>query len=594
MTWWRSQRRLAVLLVMGTLGLTCGREPAVEADSTGSDSEYAQALPAGAVFVASGHDLRGFWTRLQATQLYTQLAAIEGVRESFAPIAEMQAEFLSETGLELNEETIMAVFGGRFDLGYYGRVGEDRSDVLMVAEIADEATVVTILDAVEAQIAEEKNIVFSDTEYEGIAVRVGIDGDGEKSVYRALDDGVLTISSTLGRLEMALDMRAGRGAHESMGATAAYVEVIDKLPAVDLSVYIDPRAIQEATVRAAEEGAVDSAERERVEAASEVFSGYDYLRGFAFGLSWTEDGLMIDQYALLEAGPRTGFARVLSAVAAPARTLDLQPASTLAYMALNTIDVDATYEELRRFAVDATRVQLEVQGTADSLRGDQEVEAAIERFERQSGLDIEEDIVAWLGDEIAFSVTGIDRSGFVPLPQIAIVATTRDADRAREAFSKLEALLTDLARDRASIPLSWQSEEAAGTTIRSTSAQFVQLAYAITDEEVVVTTGTAVLRSMLDARSEGVERLVTSPGFQSMSGFYPDAVNGIGYIDLAATLTEVEGLLQSFGSMAGPSAADSTSTGRRVLSALKNAPRVGFYGAADDDGYAGRLLVEVQ
>jgi hypothetical protein len=41
-------------------------------------------------------------------------------------------------------------------------------------------------------------------------------------------------------------------------------------------------------------------------------------------------------------------------------------------------------------------------------------------------------------------------------------------------------------------------------------------------------------------------------------------------------------------------AADSSSTTNRVLAALKNAPRLGFYTEADEDGMFAHVLLEVR
>ena len=67
-------------------------------------------------------------------------------------------------------------------------------------------------------------------------------------------------------------------------------------------------------------------------------------------------------------------------------------------------------------------------------------------------------------------------------------------------------------------------------------------------------------------------------------------------MNLEQILTEVQGLMGTFGAMSGGSAAaaDTTSATNRVMEAMKNAPRLGFYSEADEGGAFGRFLLEVR
>lgn len=604
MRWNPSLRRLGTVLALSVLvlGVACGRDSAVEAEQpTGIKTRaVATALPAGATVVVSGYDVQSFWSRLKASQLYKELTAIQGVREAFSPLAQSQREFESETGLPLNEETLMTLFGEKFDLGYYGPLPKDRADLLLVAEVADEARAQEILKALEGRVASEKSATFRELELAGTRVRVATNGEGEDVLFYLLEDGRLTMGTVQNRIQAALGLAADEEA-EAMSETEDYVEVLRKLPDAAIAVYIDQRAVREAAQRAAVDttaGEDEGLQRERLAAATSALGDYDPVRSMALGFYWTETGIRGDMYARFAEGQRSGIVEMLNRPPSTPQSLGFQPVGTLLYSAINSLDARILYDELRSYAVDATRLQIGVKNTPDSLRADSLVASQIAAFEEETGIDVEEDILSWVGGEAAFAITGVDRSGFFPLPETAFTIGTTNSDRARAFFSEAEGLVTEMARARASIPLAWQAEQYEGQTVRyapTPLGEGLSLAYVVTDEFVLVASNQTLVKRMLDARAGKTEALPSNPNFGTMTKFYPQEVNAIGFINLEQILTEVESLMSTYGPMAGTAgAADSTSTSRQVVAALKNAPRMGFYADADDAGAFGHFLLEVK
>jgi hypothetical protein len=278
------------------------------------------------------------------------------------------------------------------------------------------------------------------------------------------------------------------------------------------------------------------------------------------------------------------------------RSIAFQPMGTILYTAFNTFDPGLIYRQLTEYAVDATRIQMDVQGTADSMRADSLVRSNIAAFERETGLDIEEDILSWVGEEVSFSIAGVDRSGFFPVPEFAFAIASKDQGRANAFFQKFETLLADAARERASMPVSWQAEEHEGQTIRfapTPVGEGLSISYVVTNDFALVASKPALVRQMLDARTGRAEALPSNPGFGALTDFYPQQVNGIGYVNLEELMTQIQGVMGTFGPMTGASA-DSASTTNLVLEALKNAPRLGAYAQAEGEGLRTHILLEVR
>ena len=605
MRWNPSLRRLRAVLVVCAVGAACGRDEAVEAPE-GTEGIQTRAiatgLPAGATVVVSGYDLQGFWSRLEASRLYQQLQAIEGVQSALAPIGESQREFEAETGLPLNEETLMTLFGEKFDLGYYGPLPEDGADLLLVAQVADPTRAEAMLETLEARVAQEEGAAFQDAQIGGETVRVGTTREGEEVLFYLLDEERLTIGTTRGRLESALGL--GNGDGESMSESERYTEALRKLPDATIAVYVDQRALRQAAQAAADTAATgaDREERpqqERIAAATTALEEFDPVRSMAVGLYWTDAGIRGDVYARFAEGEQAAIVEMLSRAPSEIRTLGFQPVGTLLYGGINSIDARTLYEEMTDYAVDATRIQIGVDNTPDSLRGDSLVANEIASFEAETGIDIEEDILSWVGEEAAFAITGVDRSGFFPLPETAFTIASRNEGRARAFLTKLEGILIETARVRASIPITWQTETFDGQTIRyapTPLGEGLSVAYFVTNEFVVIASNRALARRMLEARGGRAQALPSNPGFGAMTRFYPQQVSALGYVNIEQILTEVQSLMSTYGQMTGSGAAavDSASTAGQVITALKNAPRMGFYSTADEEGLFGHFLLEVK
>ncbi|MGH7558138.1 MAG: DUF3352 domain-containing protein [Gemmatimonadota bacterium] len=592
---------VAGLLLSVGLAFGCSRDSTTDEVPQGVETRaVATDLPAGASVVVSGHDLQAFWTRLKGTQLYQQLAAIQGVRETFAPLAAAERELETGTGLALDEETVMNLLGNKFDLGFYGPLPEDRADLLLLAEVEEEEAARLVLEGVETRLAEEKGASFSETEIGGKTVRVATSAEGEEVVFYVLEEGRLTMSTTRPRLEQAL---GGEGADETMADVQNYLDVMKKLPEASITLWVDQRAITEASQAALDEAdSIAGAEsqepvaEERRQAAAAAFEEYNIVRDFGMGLFWTEAGIRSDIYTRFLADRGGELAEMLTRPPAEVQSIAFQPVGTLLYGAVNSLDPGLLYDQLTRYAVDATRIQMEVEGTPDSMRADSLVQSNIAAFEQATGLDIENDILSWIGEEISFSMMGVDESGFFPLPEFALTVASRDEGSARAFFQKTEALLADAARQRASVPVSWQGEEYQGQTIRyapTPLGEGLAISYVVTSDFAIVASKPALAKQMLDARTGRAEALPSNPDFGALTEFYPQQVNAIGYVNVERIMTVTQGLMGTIGSMTGASA-DSASTTGQVLEAMKNAPRFGVYAVADEDGLFTHTLLEVR
>lgn len=593
-----SPGRIGTLIFALAVAIGCGRKEGQPAEAPPGLQTRAVAttLPAGARVVVSGVDFQSFWSRLEASQLYKSLQAIPDVQDAMSPLAESRQEVQKEICVNLDRTTIMTLFGQRFDVGYYGPLPESRADLLLVADVKDEDQARGLVADCEKKLETDKGASFQDRKIAGTDVRVAQNRDGEDVLFYALGNGHLTIATTSDRMEQALTLGGGGEAPEPMTGDDEYVQVLRKLSEATLVVWVDQEALRQAALSAAT--ADTSAEGRRMKAATSALEDVNVASSIGVGLWWTDTGIRGDSYALFPQGDRSEWMEMLTKSPGPVRSLSFQPEGSLLYTAVTSLDAPLLYDQLRHYAIQATRIQMDVAGTADSVQADSVVAAGLRQFQAQTGIDVEKDLVSWIGNEVAFDVAGVNRSGFFPLPEVAFTIATKDREKTRATLAKVEGLVSEAARARASIPLQWQEADYQGQTIRFAPTPLgdgLTIAYAVTPDFAIVASSKDLIQRMLDAGAGREPALPSNPDFGAMTKFYPDQANAIGFVNIERILGEVEDLMGTYGQMSGnAAAADSTSTPRLVMEAMKNAPRLGFYSDADKDGVFGHFLLEVK
>lgn len=596
MSRYRLPTRLTVLATLCGLVLTCGEREEVVEEAPAAIGMAATTLPQGASVVVSGEDVRGFWTHLKATQLYAEMAEIEGVREAFAPLAESRLEFEEETGLPLDEETMMSIFGDRFDMGYYGPLPQDRADMSLVAAIADQAQVETILEALEQRVETEEDATFREFDVGGATVRVATTPEKGDVLFYTVEEGQMTMATTETRMTETLAVATG--GTPPMSDDERYLDVIAKVADSAIVIYVDQDAIEQAAKMAAAESG-DPREEERLRLATSALETYRLSDAAGIGLRWVDNGIQADIYGRFPDDPRSGLVEMWSRPPAPTETLAHHPTNTVLFAAINVLDAGIVYDELYRYAVDVTRMQIDAQTRADSMRADSLVAGALGTMESETGISLENDLVPWVGDEGSLAITGVDRTGFFPVPEVAITLETTDEDASQAFMTKVEALLSEIAAARASIPVQWQSEAYEGATIRyapTPLGEGLSLSYSIGEGFVLIASSRGLLKRMLDAEAGRAEALPADPNYLEIAPFYPDSTGTLSFVDIERILNEVQSVTETYSQMSGQTsaAADSTSTTGQVLAALGNASRLGFYSRADDEGLYAYLLLLIR
>jgi hypothetical protein len=572
---------------------TEGAAAAIETKAVGGD------LPAGALVVISAHDLESFWTRLKATQFYTQLTAIPEVKAKLdttqnRELAQAFQQFQAVTGVPLNEQTLFHTLGKKVQLGVYAQGTADTTAprVVVVADVGDKDALDSMLSNVR-KAAEGDGRAFRNESYKGVDVTVVSDTGGAVRALYGFHKEKLVAASDQAGLQSAVDALDGGGS--TMSADSLYRRALPHVGEASVTIFVR-KDVTRALLSQARRSAEQSSQAAAADRLLEVADRYNVQSAFVSGVGWTDQGLDVRTYSMFDPAS-SGAAPLREMLQTPpseVKVTGYYPDSTIGFYAANFLDAPKIYDFAVAYMKDAAAANDSAAGPAAAAQ----VDSAIAGFESQVGMSIRSDILGWMGKEAAVGLNGVVEGGFFPVPELSLVIQAADAARAKAFFDKVEAQVTAAAQQSQGFPLQFQEEDYKGTKIRfapTPMGEGLAPAYAIHEAYVLVALSRGTLKRMLDVKTGTGQAVRANPQFQSLGGFYPAQANVVGFLDMARLLTEIGSAVSTMQQMSGKQASpESEDMMNRVLAALKNIQAVGSFGVNDPGGVEQRFLIKIQ
>jgi hypothetical protein len=347
----------------------------------------------------------------------------------------------------------------------------------------------------------------------------------------------------------------------------------------------------------ARRAAGDSTQTANAERMLEVADRYNIQSGLVAGWGWTDQGLSVRTYSMLDTSS-PGAAPLRDMLKTPPSKIDVTgyfPDSTLGFYAVNFLDAPRIYD----FAVAYLKDIAAAQDTSAGASAAAEVDSAIARFEKQAGMSVRNDVLGWMGRQAAFGLNDVVKGGFFPVPELTLAVQAADTAKARAFFTKLEVQITAAVQSSPqAFPVQFQEEDYKGVKIRfapTPMGEGLAPAYAIHEGYALVALSGGTLKRMLDTKGGAVQPVRANPRFEAAGAFYPPQASSVGFVDLARLVGEIGAAISSFQQMRGGGAASpEQDTLRQVVAALQNLQAVAFYGTNDANGIEQRVLVKVQ
>ncbi len=396
----------------------------------------------------------------------------------------------------------LAVGFTQVPVGMYG--GIEPPSFLLAAEVRDVRAFHAFLDRLRS---EKARIPLQESTYGRHTLFVL----SQQDVCFALrDERVLLLSNDLDTLKGALE----REEKDSLASNVGYRTLLGRLPPDGVfqgyvsSEYLGTLQRQAATVPG---GMIPT-------------TG---VQAIAFTLRVEPEGLRAEFAALIdrEALAKEGIEDLYRAGGSPnpERALSFLPKESLFAYSARVPGLDTSWEEILSILRQTDRsAYMELQRALEELSG--------------KGLDVEKDLLPWLGGEVGLYIS-LDQEEGIPLGpdapfmrmRLGLVIGVSDLEKAREGMQKLEILLGREAG------FSFSDREISGLTFRISPVPEetdLTLGYALADNFLLLVLDEASLRSLAQARTNPGERLSASEEFQAVLRFLPGSRTSLLFINL--------------------------------------------------------------
>lgn len=177
------------------------------------------------------------------------------------------------------------------------------------------------------------------------------------------------------------------------------------------------------------------------------------------------------------------------------------------------------------------------------------IAAALQSLETDYGINVEKDIVSWIGNEVGFVVNNVDTTGMFPVPRLSLVVKVKDQAKAEAFFKKLVELINkNLEESAGGMTLSVQEKNYGGTAVK-----FFQMpvmvaglmpGYAFVDDFLVITSNTDVIEGMIDVAKGDKQGVTKDAAFEVLSDAIPAKTNQVAYMNTGIFLDEVVKVLR--------------------------------------------------
>jgi len=288
----------------------------------------------------------------------------------------------------------------------------------------------------------------------------------------------------------------------------------------------------------------DEAERVRAEQAADYgFSVLTTFRASASASVW-DGNIRITRKFTLRTEPRTSWQG-----ARPFHLLKMAPRKTETVWASNLFSIQDLWKTAWNGA--------ELLSPEENIR-----EKILGNIQEQTGLDIEKDVVSWMGHSFGIIKLPIDLESVVPINHLAVWIETTDPEAPKALFLKI----AEAIRKSSQFPVTVQTAAYEGREISRLDIPIPFLPYqpsmvTLSNRELLICTNPVVLQNLIDVYLGHETSLAENSAYKPLASFLETSANSVGFTDVALSTYASSKALErvasigAFGGQANPNAA---------------------------------------
>ncbi len=220
-------------------------------------------------------------------------------------------------------------------------------------------------------------------------------------------------------------------------------------------------------------------------------------------------------------------------------SLKMIPTGSLVVSASNSLEVGKLWDSWRKSLAEnpAAKDQAAV------------VTAGLQTMEKDYGINIEKDVLSWIGSEVAFVFSDIDVTGMFPVPRLSLIVKVTDEAKAGALMTKLiEILNKNLGESAGGVKVELVDHPYGGVSMKVIQIPVMvpglMPGFAFINGYLVISSSAAVMEAMVDTNKGTKDSLLKDAQFQRLKSVFPDKTNQIAYMNVEGFFTSLVDVLR--------------------------------------------------
>ncbi len=513
---------VAILAAVGVALVWKGREVKV-----GGAENF---IPENALVYISQKGIGKDWEKFKSSHFWKEETSLKEWREIEPQLKELQRKIESKVGFALNEGNVKQLFGKEVALALLpGQAGNLKPRGLLLTRVGMKTKVQEHLAKIEDKLSGQGKLP-SETYKDVEITSLKLSSPGIELSYAFLNDWlVLGIGRNNSVLKEVIDIYRDRS--RSLANNENFQEIRSRVPKERAGLFY--LNMEEALAVYPEKliGEIPKGRPSLKEMGRQMKASLEMVKTVG-GATWFDKGLKAKLCLLLNRKKADGnLQEMYSWKPRKFESLKYIPQGTLIYAAGSVDDMGTYWKYLR-----GTLKKQNPQVAEQMLRG-------VEKLKTKWGISLEDDILSWMGPELAYGLAGVNLEGMFPRPGYFLLLQVRDEKKARETLDKVGSIMEKISVKKGlPSPLKFRGEEYEGEEIKVLPVPFLKPGYAFVNNFLIISLSTSTIKKLIDTEKGKEGSLREDANFKRVESIFGEKSNGLSYLNIEKTLDTVHGL----------------------------------------------------
>ena len=488
-------------------------------------------IPGDTVVYLSLMEIDKTWDSLANSNFWKRISALKIIKESGldANLNLFTDQFKTNTGIDLNRENLMGLFGQNLTLVLLPSETLTDPNVLLLSKLGSAEQLKTQIEGLFEKFKD--TVVKESVDYKGIQIVKVKSADPQVQqgdVYYSMMGDVLAMTSgnSDAQIRRVIDLKNGTST-DSLANNPSYKRSLTNLKitgALRMLVFVQMKNVVQYIKQIPQAEGFPAGVEASLDAVDSISGAVSMDEGLSLKIIFLKNKDKVDSTSILGASWGGNPAENAS--------LDLVETGSVLFSSSTAFDLKQIW----------TTFKQSTEGAADSTGGLQE---QILQIEQKTNINIENDIIPWVGNEIAFVINDVDLGGLFPFPKLYFLIKVTDSAKAEAAMQKIIA-----AAIKASNPegvagggqvqtFTTGSEDYNGVKLGFLNVQLpyqgLSPTYAIVNDFMVIGSSKDVVKKAVDV-AKGAPSIKQNKTYSETTSKFSSKTNQLGYIHLAGAM----------------------------------------------------------